>query len=345
MSRQSKRTRFFGSCFEDQLFDARLERITEEQSRNGSDIVFDLRPLRFLTSPEPRVVDGQPCEVIRAEYTAARLRFVDASWLRRAGPFECFNGLPADMSARRLFSVSHYRQPANGDFYWVVTGSEDPGDLAIRAQTCLLETIAGTPEPVEIVRRWARPPAPTPGLQPYRPAFHARHGGDPITIHLGNRILHNRLFIGGLHHQHERRPAVDHVLNLCGHPNPWCERHGQHPADRSSHRGEGPSGMSADALLEEATWVADRLHDGKRVLVHCYAGMNRSSTVCCAALILLEGITAEDALARVRRRHPLAWPDPYHWFTLQWLSRLSVAGGEAGMAKGAPLLREASTVG
>lgn len=103
--------------------------------------------------------------------------------------------------------------------------------------------------------------------------------------------------------------------------------------------------MSADDLLEEAAWVAERLRAGKRVLVHCYAGMNRSSTVCCAALILLEGITAEEALARVRRRHPLAWPDPYHWFTLQWLSRLALTGGEAGMAKGAPLLREASTVG
>lgn len=344
MSSQSKRTRFFGSCFDEQVFDAHLEGIAEESGQRGLDIVFALRPLRLLTSPIQCVVDGQPCEVMRGERTAARLRFMDAAWHWRTGLFERFDDLPPESGARRLFGVSRFRQPAEGDFYWIVTGSEEPGDLAIHARSCLLETVTSTPEPVEIVRRWACAPSPPPGLQPHRPVFHSRYGGDPITIRLGNRVLHNRLFIGGLHHQHGRRPAVDHVLNLCGLSNPWCEQHGQHPADRLSYQGEGPHGMSADDLLEEASWVADRLRSGKRVLVHCYAGMNRSSTVCCAALILLEDISAEEALARVRRRHPLAWPDPYHWFTLQWLARVPVAGREPRSTEGAPLLREVCAV-
>jgi protein-tyrosine phosphatase len=79
--------------------------------------------------------------------------------------------------------------------------------------------------------------------------------------------------------------------------------------------------MNAMELFEEAGWVAERLRAGHRVLVHCYAGVNRSSTVCCATLMFLEGIGPEEALARVRQHHPVAWPDPYHWFILRWLAQ------------------------
>jgi hypothetical protein len=37
--------------------------------------------------------------------------------------------------------------------------------------------------------------------------------------------------------------------------------------------------------------------------------------------MLLEGLSADEALARVREHHPLAWPDPYHWFALRWLQQ------------------------
>jgi protein-tyrosine phosphatase len=73
--------------------------------------------------------------------------------------------------------------------------------------------------------------------------------------------------------------------------------------------------------------------------------MNRSATVCCAALILLEGLPAEAALARVRERHPGAWPDPYHWFLLRWLAehRVEAAAlareGAAATAATATVLR------
>jgi hypothetical protein len=47
--------------------------------------------------------------------------------------------------------------------------------------------------------------------------------------------------------------------------------------------------------------------------------MNRSSTICCAVLILLEGLPAEKALERVREHHPWARPDGNHWLKLRWL--------------------------
>ncbi|MCP4543729.1 MAG: dual specificity protein phosphatase family protein [Chloroflexi bacterium] len=40
--------------------------------------------------------------------------------------------------------------------------------------------------------------------------------------------------------------------------------------------------------------------------------MNHSTTVCCAVLMLLKGISAEDALERVLERHPWARPDSHH---------------------------------
>jgi len=53
------------------------------------------------------------------------------------------------------------------------------------------------------------------------------------------------------------------------------------------------------------------------------AGMNRSTTICCAVLILLEGLSAEAALERVREHHPWARPDSHHWLTLRWLEMSS----------------------
>ena len=62
-----------------------------------------------------------------------------------------------------------------------------------------------------------------------------------------------------------------------------------------------------------------RLEQNQSVLVHCVAGMNRSVTICCAVLMLLEGLTAETALERVRQHHPWARPDSHHWLALRWL--------------------------
>jgi hypothetical protein len=49
--------------------------------------------------------------------------------------------------------------------------------------------------------------------------------------------------------------------------------------------------------------------------------MNRSSTVCCATLMMLEGLSAEKALERVREHHPWARPDSHHWLALRWLEK------------------------
>ena len=93
------------------------------------------------------------------------------------------------------------------------------------------------------------------------------------------------------------------------------------PNDRTVEKGEGSKGMSVAEIRAEAEWVIDYLKKDESVLIHCVAGMNRSTTICCAVLILLEGLSAEDSLQRVRENHPWAKPDSYHWLALRWLAK------------------------
>jgi hypothetical protein len=176
-------------------------------------------------------------------------------------------------------------------------------------------------KPIAIERDRSPAPPMTERLVPQPKHIYDRFGGDPIRIHLNQRFQHHRLFIGGLENQLSYRPHVDAVLNLGEQPSRWVDGKNLHPADRAVNKGEGAQGMTAHEMREEASWVIERLRADQRVLVHCVAGMNRSTTICCAVLILLEGLSADEALARVREQHPWARPDSYHWLNLRWLEK------------------------
>jgi protein-tyrosine phosphatase len=110
-------------------------------------------------------------------------------------------------------------------------------------------------------------------------------------------------------------------LNLGEEKSLWVKGNELHPNDRTVQKGEGTLGMSPDEIRTEADWVVSHLQNNENVLVHCVAGMNRSTTICCAVLMQLEGLTAEQALLRVREQHPWAKPDSYHWLALRWLEK------------------------
>jgi hypothetical protein len=321
--------RIFASPYTQLVFDARMDAICEERSRrqqSAPDIVVDISALSSPIRLQPIMVAGEPWEWVRGERVPYRLRFRGAEWIRRSRPFADFASLPPDAEARRLFYLVHLRGAYTGPHYIFVTDVPEPADLVLRARGCELEPRAGAPEPVEYLRRWIAAPPPPARLVPRPVSLHARYGGDPIRIRLGGRVFAHRLFIGGLHHQRSERPAVDHVVNLCGFDSPWALLAGRHPADRFTPRLEMRAGMTSADLRDEARWVVEALQAGRRVLVHCAAGINRSSSVCCAALMLLEGLHPEEALARVRERHPEAHPDPYHWFALRHLPALVKSG-------------------
>lgn len=62
--------------------------------------------------------------------------------------------------------------------------------------------------------------------------------------------------------------------------------------------------------------------DGKRVLLHCLAGINRAPTVAAAYLALRDGLTHEEAVRLVRAARPSAAPTPEQMKSLkEWLAR------------------------
>lgn len=325
MASPTTHMRFLHFPYQEEMFDGIIARIAEVNGpRRRVDVVVDFWGLRVREPAALLMLDGRPWEIVRGERVALRLRFTGVRWIQHSGVFadaQTFAALPAGHSARRIFAVTHMRPPGGVPMYWWYTDTLSAEDvLCLRATSCELETLPGEPRSVDELRRWAPRPPTLARLVPLPRALHRRFGGDPIAIHLGRRVYRERFFIGGLRHQVAERPLVDHVLNLTSDPNPWNAIYGRHPSDRYAHKLEAVEGMDAEELLTEAAWVAERLRAGRRVLVHCVAGVNRSSTVCCAALMLLEGISAEAALGRVRERHPEAAPDPYYWFLLRWLS-------------------------
>jgi hypothetical protein len=330
MAKTSTRPRYFEFPYQREVFDARLERLAEVRGQRGDlTILVDLLGLRPLGEPAISLEEGRPWESLRAEIVPLRLRFTRARWVACTGVYENLKALSADHRARRLFDVFHVRLPGQRPAYWFFTDfASEQNMLAVRAAGCVLEERPGQPQQVEVRRRWARRPPTRTGLIPKPAALHRRFGGDPVAIRLGRRVYRHRLFIGGLAQQSAARPLVDHVLNLCGDPNPWQATHGIHPADRCVRKGEMHASMHPEELVAEAAWVVERLRDGRRVLVHCAGGINRSSTICCATLMLLEGLSADQALERLQERHPEADPDPYHWFVLRWLGTRAAAGLE-----------------
>ena len=314
--RPVRRVHTFPSPYADTLFDAHLEWVYED----GGDLVFDLRTLQLDAPPAPQMISGQPYELVRGRHIAQRLRFPQASLAQRSGPFAEVNTLAPHHDARRVFGFQHLLAPSWGEIFVLSSAFAEDGLLVVRGHECLLEARNETPQPVEYLRRWKATPPPIIGPNSHRPVLYRRYGGDPIPIRLGRRVYRQRLFVGGIGLQGEQRPAVDAVLNLCEEPNPWRMRDGVYLADRLACKGELGQGMRADDLRAEAEWVVERLRNGRRVLVHCVAGINRSSSVACATLMLLEGLTPEQALTRVRSGRPQVAPDPYHWFALARLA-------------------------
>lgn len=68
--------------------------------------------------------------------------------------------------------------------------------------------------------------------------------------------------------------------------------------------GEPPSENEA---LKAVEWIAQRVGRGKRVFVHCHAGMGRSTTLV-ACYLIARGLTFEEALKTLKERHPQTSP-------------------------------------
>jgi hypothetical protein len=302
------------------LLNSWLEAIHIEQHSQPRELILDYQELQLSASPRLSWRNDRPWEHLEGFTAPRRLRFRDLSMIECTGLFTHLAETPGDHPIRRMYGLIHFLSDKGIDLYFMLHSADEPARLMFSAGEWNVEERSGLPLPVIMDRDWSPAPPLPIRLVPNPVNLHSRFGGDPITIHLGKRSFHQHLFVGGLDLQSELRPQMDAVLNLSENSNPWVETQGQHTADRWACKGEGAYGMEIGVIQEEAQWVIDRLLKGERVLVHCQAGFNRSPTICCAVLILLEALSAEEALERVREHRPWARPDSHHWLALKWLA-------------------------
>jgi len=303
------------------LSGARLEALHEESHDGQRDLLLDYLELNYLAPTELLEKNGKVFERVQGKYIPRRLRCANLRWIKCVGFYTHLETIPVEHGGRSLRGAIYWRPPGEEAYFLLFHGSDEPATLMFSAHQFILEERHGQDEPVDFLRDWCVPPAQPQGLVPIRRQMHSRYGGDPITIHLGTHRFHKRLFVGGIDAQSYQRPSVEAVLNLGEEASLWVKGDQVDPPDRWSCKGEGLRGMERGEIVEEAEWVLSRLRGGQRVLVHCSAGLNRSVTVCCAVLILLEGLSAEAALKRVFEHHPWARPDSHHWLMLRWLAQ------------------------
>jgi protein-tyrosine phosphatase len=71
-----------------------------------------------------------------------------------------------------------------------------------------------------------------------------------------------------------------------------------------------------DLLRQGVDFARQQKQEGKRILVACELGINRSSAYCTAALKEEEGLSLFDAFSVVRRAHPESMPHAPVWASL-----------------------------
>lgn len=298
-----------------------VERFQEVCHGSECDYILDYQELE-VTSSTLYSEGSKVFERIEGNYKPRRLQFHNVQTVQCSGLYERLDSLPPEHTSRSLRGALRWQPPNKTmPLHLLFNGGDEPGECLFFAKKCKIEKRAGRATVAAFSRDWSPAPSLLPGVVPEPKQLHKRYGGDPVTIHLGKRTYHKRLFIGGLDIQPEQRPEVNAVLNLGEKCSRWATSSDSHAADRWACKGEGSEGMSIEEIIHEAEWVIERLRQEQKVLVHCVAGFNRSVTVTCAVLMLLENVSAEIALARVRKHHPWALPDTYHWLLLRWLAQ------------------------
>jgi protein-tyrosine phosphatase len=122
------------------------------------------------------------------------------------------------------------------------------------------------------------------------------HGDIPFDIPVISQIEGN-LWTGGCQDGLVLPEFFEHVVSLY----PWERYEVRHEltTGRSVRMLDSPD-QATDEIDELAEWVSACMNDGP-TLVHCQAGLNRSSLVAAATLIR-RGSTPEDAIALLRER-------------------------------------------
>jgi len=317
MSPTPAQTRIVEHPFASLMQGGRLDSIHE----NGREIHLTVQGLE-VSSAEVFEREGKLFEQVTGRHIPLKLTFSNVKELNRPDFFTTLEQYPIEDPSRIIAQMHSWVMPGMSEIFHIFN-MRGPvfANMNFFASEATYEKETAS-EPFTFERDWSPAPPMPDGLVPLPIDLHDNFGGDPVPVKIGDTVQEQRLFVGGLENQPSQRPPqVNAVLNLGERPSLWVKGNDLHPNDRTVQKGEGTLGMSTAEIRTEANWVIERLQKGENVLVHCVAGMNRSTTICCAVVMMLEGLSADAALQRVREQHPWAKPDSYHWLALRWLEK------------------------
>ena len=317
MSPTPVQTRIIEHPFASLVQGGRLDSFQE----NGRELHLNIQGLEII-STEVFKREGKLFERVTGRHIPLKLTFPNVKELNRPDFFTSLEQYPLEDPSRVIAQMHSWIMPGMTEIFHIFN-LRGPvfANMNFFASAANYEKEIAS-EPFTFERDWSPSPPMPEGLVPQPLDLHDNFGGDPVSLKIGDTVQAQRLFVGGLENQPDQRPPqVNAVLNLGERPSLWVKANDPHPNDRVVEKGEGSKGMSVDEIRTEANWVIERLQKDEHVLVHCVAGMNRSTTICCAVVMLLEGLSADEALKRVRAQHPWAKPDSYHWLALRWLEK------------------------
>lgn len=133
--------------------------------------------------------------------------------------------------------------------------------------------------------------------QRQRMSGYARHGMTPFDVPFISHI-HKYLWQGGCQDGLILPEFIDVVVSLY----PWERYVINHAAERIEIEMHDDINQSLKQVDELARLVNEHRNRGKNVLVHCQAGLNRSSLIVARALMLSEEYTGTQAIALLREK-------------------------------------------
>ena len=74
--------------------------------------------------------------------------------------------------------------------------------------------------------------------------------------------------------------------------------------------------ISSQSFKEGVEFVWSQKENGRKILIACAAGVNRSTAFCIAALKEIEGLSLLDAFKEVKRNHTRSMPQEMVWESL-----------------------------
>ena len=89
------------------------------------------------------------------------------------------------------------------------------------------------------------------------------------------------------------------------------------------------SAPDPDVLKRIVDELLDLVEDGKRVLVHCGAGLGRTGTVLAAYLVAAKGVSGEEAIKIVRNLRPRSIEPNQEWSVIEFQRRYFPRAGAA----------------